>query len=408
MATMAEADDYGGYDNELVGKVDNKFYCSLVCHKIMRDPVLTRCCRQNYCYSCYQHWISFDRRKRCPHCQKENHRVQLNTSLQQEINTLKVNCPNCSIGCQWSTQLQHHGTKTHHLESDKNGCQYVKVKCTLKCGETIYRGQLKQHMDNCPQRPFECKYCGKKGTYSTITGETKVTREKEKVLTEKGHYAECPKNIKKCPNHNCGKTMQQKESIQHRQQCQYEPVHCSFQGLNCENTTMTCGKKMLRSELPHHQTVCPLRPFKCKFCSKESTYAAITGDKSNMKQPRIPPEQGHYAECPDYPLVCKNKCQSNTIKRSKMEAHLKECPRQLVPCPAKDVGCQDKVKRKNINKHLQSYQEHHLALYGTAYEEKKENSAQQKENLTPKQSNSTEKKKNMYVQKKNFTEQNMN
>ena len=334
----------------------------------MRDPVLTRCCTQNYCHSCYQQWKRSDIQNSCPHCRQVNHRVQLNTSLQQEINTFKVNCPNRSVGCQWSTQLQHRSTLKHHL---KNGCQYTKVECTLKCGETVYRGQLKQHMDNCPQRPFECKYCGKKGTYSTITGETKVTGEKEKVLSEKGHYAECPKNIKKCPNHHCGKTMQQKEIMRHREQCQYEPVHCSFQGLNYENTTMTCGKKMLRSELPNHQKICPLRPYKCKFCSKESTYAAITGDKSNMKQHRIPPEQGHYAECHDYPLVCKNKCQSNTIKRSKMEAHLKECPSQLVPCPVKKVGCQDKVKRKNVNKHLQNNWEQHLALYSTAYEEKK-------------------------------------
>lgn len=368
MATMAEADDYGGYD-ELVGKVDDKFYC-FVCQEIMRDPVLTRCCRQNYCHSCYQQWKRSDIRNRCPLCRQVNHTVQWDTSFQQEISTFKVNCPNRSVGCQWSTQLQQRSTIKHHL---KNGCQYTKVECTLKCGETVYRGQLKQHMDNCPQRPFECKYCGKKGTYSTITGETKVTGEKEKVLSEKGHYAECPKNIKKCPNHHCQKTMQQKDIMHHRKQCQYEPVHCSFQGLNYENTTMTCGKKMLRSELPNHQKICPLRPYKCKFCSKESTYAAITGDKSNMKQHRIPPEQGHYAECHDYPLVCKNKCQSNTIKRSKMEAHLKECPLQLVPCPAEDVGCEVKMKRKDINKHMEHYRvmERHLALYGSAYKDTK-------------------------------------
>ena len=304
MATTAEADDYGGYDNELVGKVDDKFYC-FVCQEIMRDPVLTRCCRQNYCHSCYQQWIRSDTQKSCPHCRQVNHEVQFNTSLQQEINTLKVNCPNCSVGCQWSTQLQQRKTPKHYLESDKNDCQYVK------------------------------------------------------------------------------------EIMKHRERCQYEPVHCSFQGLNCENTTMTCRKKMLRSELQHHQKVCSLRPFKCKFCSKESTYAAITGDKSNMiqKQPRIPPEQGHYAECPDYPLVCKNKCQSNTIKRSKMEAHLKECPRQLVPCPAKDVGCEVKMIRRDVNKHVEHYRvmERHLALYGRAHENAKAEIATQLDALNSRQ-----------------------
>lgn len=347
MATMAEADEYNGI-------VDDKFDCS-VCNNLMRNLESTICCGQAFCNSCFQQWKSSS----CPFCRKENYRIE---------RAWKVDCLNRSEGCQWSTHSQtaQVSALTHHL---KNNCQYVRVVCTLNCGETVYQSQLKQHMDKCPQRPFECIYCGKKDTYSKITGETKVTGQKTKVLTEKGHYAECPKCITECPNH-CGKTIKREEIVEHRKQCQREPVHCSFKGLNFENTTTTCGEKMLRSELPNHQKVCTLRPFKCMFCSKESTFAAITGNKSNIKQPRIPPEQGHYAECPDYPLVCRNNCHS-TIKRSQMEAHLTECPLERVPCPLEEFGCQDRVKRKNLNKHLKNYQERHLNLYGLAYEETK-------------------------------------
>ena len=366
MASMAEADEYGGYEYDFVGNLDKKFYC-LVCQKVLRDPVLTGCCGQHYCDSCLQQWKRTNYENSCPHCRKVNYKSLIDKPLQREINDLKVYCPHRSLGCRWSAQLT---TLPSHLESEKDGCAYVKVKCTLKCGETVDRGKLTKHLHyNCPQRPFECGYCGKEDTYTKITGETKITGLKDKIPKEMGHYAECPEYMKPCPN-GCGKTMKRKEITEHKKQCHREPVMCTFRGMN----TGSCGEKMLRSELPNHQKICPFRPFKCKFCNKEGTYTAITGEKQckpNTKQPRIPPEQGHYAECPNYPLVCKNKCQPAEIKRCDMKLHLTECPLQLVPCPVKEAGCQDMLKRKDINHHLASNQAQHLALLCSAYTETK-------------------------------------
>ena len=364
MATMAEADEYGGYDHDFVGKLDQKFYC-LVCQKVLRDPVLTGCCGQHYCDSCLQQWRRANYENSCPHCRKVNYKSLIDKPLQREINDLKVYCPHRSLGCRWSAQLT---TLPSHLESEKDGCAYVKVKCTLRCGETVDRGKLTKHLHyNCPQRPFECGYCGKEDTYAKITGGTKITGLKDKI--EKGHYARCPEYIKECPN-GCGKTMKRKEITEHKKQCHREPVMCTFRGMN----TGSCGERMLRSDLPNHQKICLFRPFKCKFCNKEGTYTAITGEKQckpNTKQPRIPPEQGHYAECPNYPLVCKNKCQPAEIKRCDMKLHHTECPLQLVPCPVKEAGCQDMLARKDINHHLASNQAQHLALLCKAYTETK-------------------------------------
>ena len=369
---MAEAaaestEEYGGYDYDFVDKLDSKFYC-LVCQKVLRDPVLTGCCGQHYCDSCIQEWDRVNYDKKCPHCRKVNYSNLINKPLQREINSLKIYCINRSQGCRWSDKLT---VLPRHLESEKDGCGYVEVECVLRCRENIKRGQLTKHLHHeCPHRPYECGYCGKEDTYTKITGEERMTQQKVKIPEEKGHYAECQEYTKKCPNPRCGKIMKRKEISEHRKQCPGEPVECTFRGPNTENKTMTCNQKMLRSDLPNHQKICQFRTFECKFCGTASTYAAITGAKDTgpqARQPRIPPEQGHYTTCPDYPLFCKNKCQPTEIKRSNMEKHLTTCSLEKVPCPMREVGCQEMVCRKDLDKHMASNQTQHLAILCRAH-----------------------------------------
>ena len=362
---MAEAAEYGGYDYEFVDKLDPKFYC-LVCQDVLCDPQLTGCCGQHYCASCLEQCDNANYDRRCPHCRTHDYATLPNKPLQREINSLKIYCVNRSLGCRWIGELS---AFTHHLDSERDGCGFVEVECALKCGVKTQRGQLIKHLHyDCPQRPYECGYCGKEDTYTKITGEKKITKQKGRVPEEKGHYSICPEYPQKCPN-QCGKTMKRKEIRAHRLQCHREQVQCQFQGRNTENKILTCGQKMLRSELQHHQKNCPFRTFECKFCHEVSTYAAITGEKelpTHTKQPRIPLEKGHYAECPDYPLFCKHKCHTGEIKRSQMERHLSECPLEPIPCPAREAGCQEVVCRKDLNDHLASNQAQHLTLFCSA------------------------------------------
>ena len=388
---MAEAQEetveYGGYEYKFVDKLDPKFYC-IICQKVLCDPVLTGCCGQHCCDSCLQQWYRASYVKTCPHCRKVNFPNVIDKPLKREVDSLKVYCVNYTQGCRWKNELCR---LARHLSSENDGCGYAKVECVLQCGEKLERGKLSKHLQyECPQRPYECGYCGHEDTYASITGETKITKQSiaMKKPAEKGHYKTCKNFVKQCPN-QCGETMKRKEIERHRQECPREIVECQFAGPNATTDNQTCGQKMLQSELSKHQRECLFRKFECKFCGTKSTYTEITGEKempTSTKRPSIPPEKSHYVKCPKYPLFCVNKCQSTKIERSSMDKHLEVCPLQLVTCPFSEAGCLESLCRKDLNKHLSNNQAQHLATMCTALvDTKKELSSVKKELVSVKE-----------------------
>ena len=65
-------------------------------------------------------------------------------------------------GCSWIGEL---GGLSRHLED----CQYVTVTCTKGCGESFQRCRLAAHIaESCPKRDFACEYCGFKSTYEEV------------------------------------------------------------------------------------------------------------------------------------------------------------------------------------------------------------------------------------------------
>ena len=315
---MAEG-GYGGYDYEFVNELDSKYNC-LVCQNVLKDPMLTDCCGQHYCKSCLQQCTRSHIRE-CPHCRKINYQTMLDKQLQREINELRIYCVNRSRKkCLWEDELSR---LSHHLSS------------------------------SCPQRENECKFCGERYTCS-----------------KEAHLARCLDCSARCPN-GCGKHVKGKDISEHRKTCPQEEVVCKLQGPNTNNEVVTCGQKMLRSELLSHEKVCLFRTFECKFCKKASTYAAITGQtQSDVKQPRKPPERGHYAECPDYPLYCRNKCYKE-IRRADMEQHLQECPLEPIQCERWEEGCREMVRRKDMSSHMKAYKKQHREYVWCAYVQKK-------------------------------------
>ena len=363
-----ERAEYGSKEYEFVEKLDHKFTC-IVCYDVLHHPMLTGCCGQHYCQTCLDKCNSSSWQRKCPHCHVPDYSSMLNKSLERDIRSLKIFCTNRPLGCKWADELNK---LSHHLESEQ-GCDFVRTKCVL-CGENLNRGQLTKHLaQECLKRAYECEHCGKRDTYIAITGENRVISQKGKVPNEKGHYAKCPEYITNCPN-MCGKKMKRKEIKGHRTKCPCEEVTCTFRGANEKGETMSCGRKMGRSELPNHKSNCLLRRFECRFCKKASTYVAITGERSARpptEPPQIPPDKGHYAKCPGYPLACKNKCQSGDVKRADMEQHLTVCPLEPVPCPVRDMGCQEMVYRKDLNEHLTRNQQQHFSLMCSAYTQTK-------------------------------------
>ena len=244
-----------------------------------------------------------------------------------------------------------------------------------KCSEVMERQSLANHRQyECLYRWYTCQFCGMRSTYTTVTGQTETKKydpssvpdpEHDAMINpppEKGHYAQCPDYPKICPN-VCGTTIKRKYMREHRATCPKERVRCL---LPMNQTECRCNKVMERQLLANHrQYECLHRKYTCQFCNLESIYMQITGETevkkynpSSFPNPvtiNPPPERGHYAQCPDYPKTCPNKC-GMTIKRKCMQKHSEVCPKERVQCSRSSgfyFGCNEVMERHLLANHQQ-------------------------------------------------------
>ena len=116
-------------------------------------------------------------------------------------------------------------------------------------------------------------------------------------------------------------------------------VYCLHKKSGCEWT----GEL---GDLNNHSTSCPKRPWKCQYCGLESTDDVGTNE--------------HTPNCAQYPLPCPNQCEIGTVPRCDAEKHLLVCPLQLVECEFANVGCEVKVPRRDLTRHMTENAQHHL------------------------------------------------
>jgi len=148
----------GGYECEFVDPVKD-FECPLCLH-VTRDPNLTSCCGQHFCQVCINRTQT--NHQPCPFCKETNITVMLGKKQNRKVLELKVYCTMKEQGCSWIGEL---GDLSRHLED----CQYVTVTCTKGCGESFQRCRLAAHIaESCPKRDFTCEYCGFKSTYEEV------------------------------------------------------------------------------------------------------------------------------------------------------------------------------------------------------------------------------------------------
>ena len=191
-----------------------------VCLNILTDPHLVSCCGHNFCGSCIGRVRASN--GSCPMCKEKKYQAMADKKCLRIINGLEVYCSNKKKGCQWKGELKNMST---HLNKEKREgeCQYEEVKCRYKkCQERKQRRYLKYHEDKgCPQRPFKCRYCRRKGTFLSIT---------------KDHYEECSQYPVTCPNKCVSTNMPRGSLTAHvNRECPLEPVDCVFSWAGCND-----------------------------------------------------------------------------------------------------------------------------------------------------------------------------
>ena len=127
--------------------------------------------------------------------------------------------------------------------------------------------------------------------------------------------------------------------------CQFADVQCLY-----------CHEQRRRSVIQIHQkNDCPKRPFKCAYCDRyESTYQNVVDN--------------HWPVCQYRPIPCPNKCGLKFSRKNvrDLENHIaNDCPLTTIDCEYKRVGCDKKVRRKDMDVHLNENIAHHLSLQAT-------------------------------------------
>ena len=126
--------------------------------------------------------------------------------------------------------------------------------------------------------------------------------------------------------------------------------HC---GLVCKICKLGCGVVLTRDELKIHvKDTCEQRKIICEHCD---------GSVKFCDNPK------HLIECPKVKLTC-DLCGVENYRKDVTE-HLKgDCPENEIDCPFVNYKCLARIKRKNIDIHLEEKETKHLGLKLTAME----------------------------------------
>ena len=119
----------------------------------------------------------------------------------------------------------------------------------------------------------------------------------------------------------------------------FEPNKCQFVEVECGNK---CGEWFHRRDITTHKTKhCKKRPYSCYHCGDyNSTFEDVT--------------ERHYPQCGEFPVKCPNECQEYPLERQKLESHLQDhCPLAKVDCPFNYAGCQTRLLRNDMPKHME-------------------------------------------------------
>ena len=130
---------------------------------------------------------------------------------------------------------------------------------------------------------------------------------------------------------------------------------CNFEEVECSNE---CGETLQRQHMSAHMSECPYRDHECQYCKVTAEYCFIEGH--------------HQGNCPKISIPCPNNCRVGCVLREDMEAHRKECPLEVIQCEYHNMGCEERMIRKNKKMHDKKHMQEHLLLTKTKYSQTEE------------------------------------
>jgi TNF receptor-associated factor 4 len=122
---------------------------------------------------------------------------------------------------------------------------------------------------------------------------------------------------------------------------------CEFALVPCPNA---CNQSFARKDLASHlNSKCLNREYECGFCGEKNIYAYITVVHDEICEKKIVP--------------CPNEDCTNTIQRQDVQKHLKACEFTKVACKYARLGCDVKMRRRDIPTHeIEDTLHFHMAL----------------------------------------------
>ncbi len=137
----------------------------------------------------------------------------------------------------------------------------------------------------------------------------------------------------------------------------------------CQFTLVPCPKEckddneiltiMMRDLQQHLMKKCPNRDYSCEHCGLKGTYAATLD---------------HYGTCEKKIISCTNEECTMEMERMKIKNHLsEECEHTVISCKYISLGCDVKLKRKDMRAHEQDDKAHLTKTADTVIELKNNN-----------------------------------
>lgn len=190
-------------------------------------PVQVTCCNSNFCRECLQQLMS--EAKPCPQCKAHNFNGFSNDALRKELRRLLVHCPNMEEGCMWTGKMKK--LASHLGPNAPDSCPFVEIECA-SCYKPVRREELALHASqNCPQRAYECQYCGKyRSTFEDVV---------------KNHVPRCQYKPTSCPN-GCRESPVSLDLQSHVEN------DCPLTAIECEFKFFGCMEMPLRNEIDKH------------------------------------------------------------------------------------------------------------------------------------------------------------